>query len=321
MSQIPAEAATRVGNGDRAEPGADRPLSMLSRLKFGVVRALLTAWARCFSLTGLYKLGKFFGTLEYVIDYNRRRRVRAKLAQIFPEGLTDRQARLFTWRYFCRIRCDKMLYLILDKVPRHKLLSRIRWHGKEHLDTALANGKGAYIMLAHYGSHHVAGFMLALLGYRVSGVRDPKEAPLRQYIQQKFLETFPEASAVRVYYADNKFPRELYLEFKSNGILCTALDIERFRGEHLKTCPVTIFGQQREFLTGTLQIAMRCGAPIMQGFVISRKNYYYRWELSAPLIDPAEAKDEPEIVARVMQKYADNIERHARQHPDHLMKI
>ncbi len=323
MDSSPALSQSPPSRGDAAVRGddrAERPLPFLTRFKFDLVRGILSAWMKCFSLTGLYKLGKFFGTCEYLLDYHRRRRVGVKLSQIFPEGLTPRQRRLMTWRYFCRIRCDKMLYLILDKVPREKLLKRIRWHGREHLATAQERGKGSYVMLAHYGSHHVAGFMLALLGYQVSGVRDPKEAPLRRYIQEKFTQTFPEASAVRVYYADT-FPRMFYREFQENGILCSALDIDRFRGAQLKTCPVRIFGEQREFLTGTLQIALRCGASVMQGFVISRKNYYYRWELSPPLIDPARGRDEPEIVAEVMQKYADGIERHARQHPDHLMKI
>lgn len=297
----------------------ERPLSILTRAKFALVRGFLVAWMRLFSLTGLYWLGQFFGTCEYVIDYNRRRRVARRLQLIFPEGLPARVRRLMTRRWFCRVRCDKMLYLILDRIPRDKLLNRIRFHGREHLDAALARGKGAYIMLAHYGSHHVAGFTMALLGYRVAGVRDPKEAPLRRYIQQKFSATWPEVAAMRMYFADT-FPRMFFREFQDNGILCSALDVDRFRGERLKTCPVRIFGQTREFLTGTLQIALRCGAPAMQGFIVSRKNFYYRWELSPPLADPDTAADTPEIVADVMQRYADNIERHARQHPDHIQK-
>ncbi|MFO0972560.1 MAG: hypothetical protein U1A27_03845 [Phycisphaerae bacterium] len=311
---------------DRAEPGPaaapaeERGLSVWSRLKFELVRTFLALWTRLFSLSGLYWLGQTFGTCEYLLDYHRRRRVHRRLARIFPEGLSASRRRLFTWRYFRRVRCDKLIYLIMDKVPREKLLRRTKWHGREHLDAALARGKGAYIMLAHYGSHHVAGPIMALLGYRVAGVRDPKEAPIRRYVQQKYAEVFPEIKAVRVYFADT-FPRQFYREFAENGVLCSALDIDRFRGEHLKTCPVTVFGQTHEWLTGTLQIALRCGATVMQGFVVSRRNYYFRWELSAPLIDPDAGRDEPELVARVMQQYASNIESHARHHPDHLMKI
>ena len=81
-----------------------------------------------------------------------------------------------------------------------------------------------------------------------------------------------------------------------------------------------MFGQEREFLTGTMQIALRCGAPIMQGFVVSRKNFYFRLILKGPLIEPASAQDTPETLQRVMQAYADNIAEHVRSYPCHIAK-
>jgi lauroyl/myristoyl acyltransferase len=81
-----------------------------------------------------------------------------------------------------------------------------------------------------------------------------------------------------------------------------------------------MFNQRREFLTGTLQIALRCGAPILQGFVESRKNYYFHLHVKGPLYDPAMEADEPTIVNEVMQAYADNIAEHLREHPDHISK-
>src|SRR5262245_43229728 len=125
ITQVPQESTNLIEKPTPA-PERERPVPLFARVKLDVVRAFLSSWVRCFSMKGLYWLGQFFGTCEYVCDYNRRRRVRAKLQQIFPDGLTKRQRRLFTWRYFCRIRCDKMLYLILDRVPRDKLLNRIR---------------------------------------------------------------------------------------------------------------------------------------------------------------------------------------------------
>src|SRR4029079_4340923 len=103
-------------------------------------------------------------------------------------------------------------------------------------------------------------------------------------------------------------------------ILATALDIGRERGAHLKRAPVTMFGQEHKFLTGTMQIALRCGAPIMQGFVVSRKNFCFRLILKGPLVDPASEQDTPETLQRAMQTYADNIADHIREHPDHISK-
>jgi lauroyl/myristoyl acyltransferase len=305
-----------------APPPTDRAPDAIGwwvRAKFVLVRGFLWGWARCFSLKGLYLFGQFFGTCEYLINYKRRRRLYERLKAIYGERLTPSLARRIMRRQFTRIRADKLFYLIFDKLPKEKILRRVRFFGKETLDEALKRERGAYVTLAHYGSHHVAGLLMALMGYRVAGVRDRKEGALRKYVQDKFAETFPEFRAIRVFFADS-FPRDLYRSFEEGYILGSALDVERDRGAHLKTMPVTIFGQEREFITGTMRIALRCGAPILQGFVVSRRNFYFRLIITGPLVDPETSKDDQATLRLAMQRYADNIEKHVREHPDHISK-
>ena len=42
---------------------------------------------------------------------------------------------------------------------------------------------------------------------------------------------------------------------------------------------------------------------------------------SSDPVDPETARDEPEIVAEAMQRYADRIEAHVRAYPDHISKV
>jgi lauroyl/myristoyl acyltransferase len=200
-------------------------------------------------------------------------------------------------------------------------MRRIRFHGRQYLDEGLQRGCGAYVMLSHHGSHHVAALLMALLGYRCAGVRDRNEGAIRVYVQEKYVKTFPEFAAVRLLYADS-FPREIYRCFQENRVVGSALDVGRLRGMTLKTCPVRIFGQQREFLTGPLQVALRCRATILQGFVVSRPNFYVRLIVHPPLYVPRDNEPEsPELIAELMQRYADGIEAHVREHPDHLSRV
>ena len=201
-------------------------------------------------------------------------------------------------------------------------MRRIRFHGQEYLDEGLARGRGVYVMMSHHGSHHVAALLMALLGYKCAGVRDRNEGMLRVYMQEKYARTFPEYAGIRVLYADS-FPRDIYRCFQENRVVGTALDVGRVRGLQLKTCPVRVFGQTREFLTGTLQVALRCGATIFQAFVVSRPNFYYRMIVNPPLYVPGEgeAGENPELIGRVMQQYADGIEAHVREHPDHISRV
>lgn len=305
-------------------PSAIRNLPLWTRWKFGLIRTFLGAWVRTFSLKGLFAFGRFFGMLEYLINFKRRGRYRAALARIYPDGLSARRQQRIIRHYFQRTRCDKLLYLVFDHLPKDKILKRIRFHNRGILDDALRRGNGVYVLLSHNGSHHVAGLLMALLGYRCAGIRDRNEGASRQFIQECYAETFPEFRAIRVLYADS-FPRDIFRCFQENRVVASALDVGRERGAGLKTCRVRMFGETRDFLTGTLQIALRCRATIVQAFVVSRPNYYFRLLVNdPPLYVPAAdgpRDDGPELVADLLQKYADGIAQHVRKYPDHLSRI
>lgn len=299
----------------------EKQVSGLDRLKFALVRAFLAGWVRLFSLKGLYLFGRWFGYVEYLVNFNRRARYRRELAGVFPEGLSRARENTIIRDYFLRTRCDKVFYLIFDRLPREKIMRRIRFHGQQHLDAALARGHGIYVMLSHHGSHHVAAVLMALLGYRCAGVRDRNEGSLRRYMQEKYAQTFPEYASIRMLYADS-FPRDIYRCFQENRVVGSALDVSRVRGVTLKTCPVQIFGQTKEYLIGTLQVALRCEALICQAFVVSRPNFYFRLIVKPPLYVPgADDVASADLIPTVMQRYADGIAAHVREHPDHLSRV
>ena len=321
-TQIPVESTGKPGETRPETTGPLQRLGLYTRAKFGLVRWFLVVWTHAFSLRGLYLLGRFFGTIEHLINFKRRARCRRELRRVFSGSLSRAREKQIVRAYFRRTRCDKLFYLIFDRLPKDKIMRRIRFHGREHLDQALGRGNGIYVMLSHHGSHHVAGLLMALLGYECAGVRDRHEGASRVYIQQKYAETFPEYAAIRMLYADS-FPRDIYRCFRENCVVGSALDVSRVRGLTLKTCPVQVFDEQREFLTGTLQIALRCRATVAQAFVVSRPNFYFRLIVQPPLYVPdgEDAADSPNLVADLMQRYADGIQAHVREHPDHLSRI
>ncbi|MEK6642953.1 MAG: lysophospholipid acyltransferase family protein [Planctomycetota bacterium] len=319
---VAVEVPTNENDRERpsASPQPEKPVPGMVRLRIWIVRTFLVFWIRCFSLSGLYLFGRAFGTVEYALDARRRRRVRRELREMFKDEYPPAWHRKMAWRYFMRIRCDKMFYTIMDRIPRAKLLNRIKMKGRKHIEGALAGKKGAYVALCHFGSFHVAGLLGALLGYDIVGVRDPKESHVRRYIGRKYRETFPEVARMRLFYS-GAFPREIYRQFQSGGIVASLLDVGRRRDERLKTCPVRIFGETQEFLTGPVQMAIRAGAPILQAFVVSRRNFYYQMVVTPVLYDPTGGENEDAIVPDVVQRYADGVEQFAREHPDHLMNI
>lgn len=318
-----AENINTIENASsRKASDKDAELGALARFKYELVRGFLWGWARCFSLRGLYLLGAGFAFCEWLINYKRRRRFRQHLKVGFGRGvkvIDKRTARRACLRQFIRTRCDKILYLIFDKIPREQILDRIRFPREAHLAETVAKGRGMYVCMSHIGSHHVLALIIALKGYRVAGVRDPNEGGLRRYVQRKYEETFPEFKSVRMLYSD-MYPRDIYRCFQDGYILGSALDVGRERGTHLRTVTAEMFGKPRDFLAGPVQIALRCKAPIYQAFVVSRPDFYFDLILEGPLIDPEAAADTPETLQVIIQRYADNISDHLAEHPDHISR-
>ncbi|MCG3136307.1 MAG: hypothetical protein HJJLKODD_00134 [Phycisphaerae bacterium] len=303
-----------------AESSTVPPLSAGVRFKFALVRGLLFLIARLFSLSGLYYFGQLFGTCEWLINFKRRRRYHQHMSHFWGPEYSSRPWPGACRRYFMRTRCDRFYYLIFDLLPKDKIIRRIRFPNRPQFDAALQRGKGIYVAVSHFGSQHVAGLLMSFMGYNAAGVRDPHEGALRRYIQQKFSDRFAEVRQAKIFYADS-FPRELYRWFQDNNILSSALDVNRERAPHLKRVTVQFGNHQAEFLTGTLQIALRCQAAIYQGFAISRPRFIYELAVFPLVENPDQSMDNPESLQTIMQRYANMNEQFLRDYPDHVTRI
>jgi len=319
-----ASAAPSHRDAGAVAPGIlsiqEHPIPVLTLWRIRLVRFLLVAVMRCFTLSGLYLLGCVFGVAEYASDYRRRRRVNAKLKEYFRDDATRAFRRRHAIRYFIRVRCDKMFYTILDRIPRDKIVNRVELTGIQNIDDGREKGCGVYVALCHFGSHHIAGLLMALLGYELAGVRDGRESAVRRYIQNRYTETFPEIRRMKMF-AANSFPRGIYRHLQQNKIVASLLDADRKRGAHTKTEPVRLFGEERGVLTGPLQIAIRCRSSMLQGFIVSKPYYRYEVIVTPPLVEPRDGDAEADTIRAVLRRYVENVEDFARRNPDHLMNI
>jgi lauroyl/myristoyl acyltransferase len=305
------------GEGSRRKKSA--VVSWFTRLKYNVVRTCLMALVKAVGLDGLYRFGQAFGYCEFLLQYKRRASAYKRLEQIFGEPLPPARRRMIIRRQVCRIRCDKMLYTIMDLIDRDELTKRFLITGKEHMDRAVEHNRGVFFMFSHTGSHHLGGIFLVLLGYPVIGLRDPNESPLRLYIQQQFERNFPQFKDLQITPNDS-FARTFFKAFHDKSIVAAAMDAWRDR-ENVRTVKVNIFGQEREFLSGMTHIALRSRAVILIGFLLALPGYRYHLIFHPWLSDPEADQDTPETVFRVMQEYAHAIEDHVKRYPCNISKI
>ena len=309
---IPVQTTTPTPTPRHA---AEKPITAWERFSFSCIRAFLRLHLAVWGLHGMYVSSRFFGTLEYLVDYKRRGRVKRMLQAIRGDRLTGKALRRTVREHFIRQRCDKVFYLIFDMLPDDAIRSRFSIVNQQLLDDGLARGKGVYVMLCHHGAHHVIGMLMSSFGYPASGIRAPNEGALRRFIQETWERKHPDWPRLKMLIA-GEFVRPVYRLFQSNHVLGSALDAARLRDAHLKTVPITLLGQKREMLTGTLQIAIRCQAVVLQGFIISADDFNYRLELIGPMTDPDSREESPELLTAIMQRYADSIAEYVSRDPE-----
>ncbi len=309
-------ATNQSANSAPSGAKAVSSFSTWDRLSFGVAHAFATAVAKLVGIRGLYFFGRSFGSLEWLINYKRRRRFARAYRKIAENKPSGSEIRRTSREFFCRSRCDKLFYLILDSIPKDKLQMHFVIDNKQALDDSLAKGKGVYLAVSHHGAHHVTAMLLAIYGYRVALVRDGQESGLRKFVQDRFERLHPELPRMQVIFAD-AYPRDIYRCFKDGYILGSAMDVSRVRQAHQQFEEVTIFGERRKFLSGPLKIASRCGGVAVQVFLTSEPNFRYRLTVAQQLLDDTHDAD----ISNAMQLYATNVEKHVRSHPQELTRI
>lgn len=310
----PHSSTSPVGRSTPPDSAPAAKLSKWDSLTFTGAHAFSAAVLACFGIRGLHSLGRALGTAEWCVNYKRRRRFVRTLVQVLQHKPSSRERRRWSRDYFVRSRCDKLFYLAFDRIPRDAAMELFSISDQPLLDRSLSRGRGVYMAMSHHGPHHLAAMLMALYGYRVAGVRDRREGASRRYVQSRFDRRYPEFQRMRVLFADD-YPRDIYRCLREGYILGSAMDVRRTRHTRQRTEKVTIFGEQREFLTGPLRIALRCGTPVLQAFVVPDTGLRYRLEIVATLLDPELVEDEDTAVAAALETYCRNVERYVRAHP------
>ncbi|HWO43823.1 MAG TPA: lysophospholipid acyltransferase family protein, partial [Candidatus Eisenbacteria bacterium] len=138
---------------------------------------------------------------------------------------------------------------------------RIPVSGKEHLNAALAKGKGVIALSAHFGNFFLLGTRLALEGYPVHVlINQPRHGQVsrlmdeyRWRIRQRTIHAKPRREALR----------ELHRALRRNEIVIMIADEYR-KGEGLE---VPLFGRPVLARRGPATLASRTGAAVVPVYV------------------------------------------------------
>jgi len=212
--------------------------------------------------------------------------------------------------------------LLFPKLNPKIMAGIMRIEGREHLDAALAGGKGAMLVFGHFGANQMIMPAIGYAGYDMHQLSAPASV---------LNEKLPEARSAHVlrtremrWEHEKSLPvthinifgsmKPAFQCLKNNHVLGIAMD----GGGGEKRAEVMFLGRRALFSTGAASMAMRTGCAVIPAFMVREKSGRNRLVLEKALtMEPAVAKEDRELVqARNLQAMVSRLEECVRRRPD-----
>ncbi len=278
--------------------------------------ALYWAWRLGMFLTGVaprrlsFAAARTLGNISYYVMPLRRRIANENFAHVLGKPSDDpevrRVARLSFQNFACHLR-DVMLY---PSTSMAELESRITIHHGEYFQDALALGKGAIVVSAHFGNMDMPS---AVLARRYTPFTLVSET-LRPQQLMDFLTRIRGAHNIHLFPYD-RAPRKIIEALKRNEMTAFLLDFGVTHHFDIATVPVIFFGAETNFPAGPAQLALLTGAPIIVGHAHVASDGHIDARVTPPIVIQR-SHDRRRDMQMTMQEIARRMESFIRLYPE-----
>jgi lauroyl/myristoyl acyltransferase len=224
---------------------------------------------------------------------DKRNEVVHNLREVLGEQLSLAEAERVARDVF-RIRSCEVIDLMLLRGRARSLAKLVEIRGREHLDAALAEGKGVILCSAHSGSYLCAFSLLHASGRPVTTIGrwwwnyPPGESSAERRIwdfvyarrvvrhrQRPNIEPWPGRLKVAVQAAS---------ALRGNEVVTISCDAPPLEAERARTTEVTFLGRQAGLLPGVVTLARLTGAPVLMAFAHRSADYRHQvLDISPPV--------------------------------------
>lgn len=225
----------------------------LEYLPFVMVARLVRALPRRAALA----LGRALGRLARRLQPHRAAIARDNLARALPELPADAREAILAAN-FTNLGANFVEMLRLDLVGADELTHDYTMVGSEHIDAALAHGRGAILLTAHTGFWEAGAHLLARAGYRPAFVAKP----MRNLLVDAYFRRMREASGSS--YIDSRHgARRILKALQDNRLVGVLMDQHAGRKQGIA---VPFFGRPAWTTPIITEMAMKYRVPVVPAF-------------------------------------------------------
>ena len=275
---------------------------MITYLGFRVIEGIIARLPRRLA----YAIGVIASTLAFPLLARQRKALEANLHQVLPE-LPAPQLRKLAWRNwlnYCKAWID---FFKIPRMEKQRLSSLLTPFGLEHLDTAMAAGRGVIVVSAHMGSWELAAASWAA-SFGEIGVMVEQIEPRRLFEHVFKLRS---RMGIRVIPLSRTGARDIMRMLKDHRMVVLAMDRDILNtGGAFR-----FFGRTARFPTGAVEIALKTGAPILPAFCMRDQNDAYV-AVGEPPLFLTRSEDHEADVRSAMEQILATFERYIKRYPD-----
>jgi lauroyl/myristoyl acyltransferase len=282
--------------GRAARPGTVPAARLLRRAEgaaYWLAVAPLAPLAARLPASLAYRVACWRGDLGFRYQAGKRSEVVGNLRRVLGDELGPDEAERLARDFFRLVSCEVIDVMRL-RGRAGSLGKLVEIRGREHLDAALAGGKGAILCSAHFGSHigvfsllHASGYPLTTIGrWHWNYKPDLSSAERRfwdliyarrvlRHRQRPNIEPLPGRVQVAAQAA---------AALRANEVVTICSDAPPCDADRTRAIEVPLLGRQATLQPGVVTLARLTGAPVLMAFVYRSADYRHQvLEISPPL--------------------------------------
>jgi len=275
-------------------------------------RRWLTAWriVRRLPEPVVMSLGAVGGLVYYRADQRRRDALRANLRQVLGPEATDAEVERVVrkgFRLYGRYWGEAFR---LENLTREDVRGRMRIEGREHLDAALGEGRGAILAVPHLGNWDAGAAWVVAEGYQLTTVVERLE-PAELF--DRFV-AYRRALGMEILPLDNgsESMRGLLRALRAGRVVALVCDRD-LTGHGL---PVRMFGATAMMPGGPAALALKTGATLLPCGVFHDRKAGQWVSVVRPAIRVEPSGDQRADVLALTQRLAEEFEQLIRRAPE-----
>jgi KDO2-lipid IV(A) lauroyltransferase len=223
------------------------------------------------------------GSIYFALNFRERRRIESGMSDLLGPGERTEAAKRRVFRHILEHYFEKLLVANRPRGFMDAFIGkRVSAQGLENLDAALARGRGAIAVTAHWGAVELIPPFLALRGYPVSIVLETKTLRLREALER--LVVGRDVELIIASRGDRVLER-IFGALKRGRVLVTQVDeVDAWRRRKSRT--IRLFGQSLFFDSSLDFIAKRSGAASVGIFCKRAEGLRYALGCEEIALDP-----------------------------------